>query len=239
MWIVRTVILLGVVGSLSCGLAGGSSEEARIDCCTCLVNERCVRADEYEFCKDALERGSLQISGLRSLTCDSDACVEAGQCRSVSPNSGSNTDAPPASGGDDPPPWSEPDDPPPRESSATYTLTVVDAEYYESKSNAAVWDGGFGGFRRPDPYVIVQVDGERVGVTRTRQDTFYPEWNERFTVRLSSTSRLTFILMDDDGADDDRAGEYTVTDLDSAIATGGQSVRPSGSVSNLSFLLDP
>lgn len=204
------------------------SNEGGNDCCFCLVNEGCLMASEYEFCKDALARGTLQLGALRSLTCDVDACVEAGECRRIEPAA----DAPPPDAG-------SPAAPPPDRSGREYRLSELSAEFDATKSNGTDWDVGLGGYVRPDPYVIVEVDGERIGTTSTRQDTYYPEWSNSFTVTLSAASRLTFIFMDEDLADDDRAGTYTVDDLQGAIASGGRSESLNGAIRAVSFRLEP
>ena len=79
-WSFRLAAVLPLLAS--CG-EEAADEPAGSKCCTCLVNEGCVKASEYEFCKDTLASGgALQLSGLRDFTCNEDACVEANKCAS-------------------------------------------------------------------------------------------------------------------------------------------------------------
>ncbi len=223
---------------LGCGLEEKAAEDSAVTCCTCLVNEACVRASEYEFCKDTLARGgSLQLSGLRDFTCNEEACVEANQCGSRSPGGGEGSDS-----AADSKPGSVPDDTGSNVDdgdlggTGQYVLTVESAEFDQSDLGGLAWDF-FEADRPPDPFVSVRIDGMEIGTTETLSNTYSPTWTDTFVFDAGPTTELSFRFFDyDDDTDDDYGGEYVVGDLASAISNGGETVSLSRiAVSRLTY----
>lgn len=211
----RSAGLLVVAGTLALSCGAETTEEAATDCCMCLVDEGCVKPDEYDFCKDALKRGQLRISGLRSLTCDSDACVARKQCSSggdsgssPEPSDDEDNETPSGGGGGD-----------------EYVLIVESAVYGEVDQDGEDWDL-LPGDAPPDPFVSVRIDGESIGTTSTVADDYRPAWTDEFVLSVGSSTTLAFRFFDADGiSGDDYGGEYIVEDLEGAIADGGRSVQ--------------
>jgi hypothetical protein len=76
--------LLVVAVFAFCSLAIGCDleEEGAEECCKCLVKYNCIDSDEYDYCKDQLAGGdSIELSGWDLLTCNDEACIEAGKCQ--------------------------------------------------------------------------------------------------------------------------------------------------------------
>lgn len=223
-----------------------AAEDAAVTCCQCLVNEGCVRASEYELCRDTLERGgALRLSGLRDLACNEDACVEANQCASRSgtgaSSSGDDSSDDDSSGddssGDDSSGDGPGDDP---VGGNAYVLVVDSAEYAATDLDGAAWDL-FGGDEPPDAFVSVRIDGESIGVTDTAYDTYSPTWDDEFVFTATRSTTLSFRFFDlDDASGDDFGGEFIVEDLALAIDEGGASVALEGiAVQRLTFSIRP
>ncbi len=200
-------------------------------CCTCLVNEGCIDASEYEFCKDNLASGgSVQLSGVRVLSCDEDACVASFECSSMGSSDGGDV----SPSADEP----TPDEvrPPDRENDV-FVIRVEGAEYGGSDLNGADWDV----FDQPDPFVSVRIDGVSIGTTSTVIDTYYPAWSDQFVFTLRPSTRLSFRFFDaDDVSGDDYGGEFFVQDLAGAIRDGGRSESISGiAVDEIAYTIRP
>lgn len=229
-----TVIGFAVLVLNSCGTEEDARQESAEECCTCLVNVQCVRADEYAFCKDTLEEGgSLEVRGLRSLTCDSSECVRAGQCASAGSSAPSGSEGSTSNGSG---PGALPDDgntDEPSSGAGDYILTVHNAEYGGVDLDGANWDI----FDAPDPFVSVRINGESIGTTSTVVDTFYPEWSDTFAFDAPAGTSLSFRFFDaDDVSGDDYGGEHFVEDLADAIASGGRSEStPDTAVVNVTY----
>jgi hypothetical protein len=218
-----------------------AAEDSAVDCCTCLVNEGCVRTSEYDLCKDTLERGgALQLSGLRDLTCNDDACFEANRCASRTPSGGGNGEASVEGSGDEPAAPADVDGNASGGSGDEYVLVVESATYDNTDLNGQDWDL-FGGDVPPDAFVSVRIDGESIGVTETAYDDYTPSWNDEFVFRAGRSTTLSFRFFDlDDASGDDFGGEYVVEDLQAVIDRGGASVSLRGiAVSELTFSIRP
>jgi hypothetical protein len=121
----------------------------------------------------------------------------------------------------------------------SYSITVVSATAAEDDPNGESWDGFRGA---PDLYVSVRIDGESIGTTGTKQDTYSPDWYDSFNVRLFRTTKLVFRVIDEDatagGAD--VALDLSVSDLEDAIKNGGGSYSSSGyGITGLDFTIEP
>lgn len=226
----------------ACGIPSGGDDSEAETCCLCLVDVGCVRANEYDFCKDTLESGSsLEVSGLRSLTCDETACMEANRCASVDPSVGSNSGTPPAEPPAAPNPNNDDDRTEPGNGgSGRYLLTVHGAEFSATDLNGANWDV-FRGDVPPDAYVSVRIDGESIGVTSTAPDTYSPTWEDEFPFTFEPSTTLSFRFFDyDDVSGNDYGGEFFVSNLSAAVRDGGRSESISGiAVSEISYSIRP
>lgn len=120
----------------------------------------------------------------------------------------------------------------------SYTLTVVSATAGEGDPNGEYWDG-FGG--APDLYVSVRIDGDSIGVTSTKQDTYSPEWYKSFNVRFYRTTSLVLRVYDEDLSANDHALDLSVPDLAGAVRDGGGSYSTSGNlgITSLDFVIEP
>lgn len=120
----------------------------------------------------------------------------------------------------------------------SYSITVVSATAAEGDPNGEYWDA-FGG--APDLYVSVRIDGDSIGVTSTKQDTYSPDWYESFNVRLYRTTDLVFRVIDEDVSASDGALDLSVPDLEGAIKNGGGSYSSSGGygITSLDFTIEP
>jgi hypothetical protein len=92
------------------------------------------------------------------------------------------------------------------------TLTLAKATDFSGfGDDGKPWDSD----GQPDPYARLEVESlgkaaEVVCETATVQDTDTPQWNKPCTVSLDSTSKLTFSVWDEDGAQDTRMLQATV-----------------------------
>lgn len=120
----------------------------------------------------------------------------------------------------------------------SYSITVVSATAAEGNPNGDYWDV-FGG--APDLYVSVRIDGDSIGVTRTKRDTYSPEWYQSFSVRLFSSTNLVFRVLEEDISANDHALDLNIPDLQGAIRDGGGSYSSSGGygIQSLDFIIEP
>lgn len=81
-----------------------------------------------------------------------------------------------------------------------YEVVVSAADYPERKSNGDCWDIGCGA---PDPFVNVWVDGDFVGGTPVRQDTFHPTWDPDGSGELGRATILAGSVFDLEASDAD------------------------------------
>lgn len=102
----------------------------------------------------------------------------------------------------------------------TYSITVVEARLYERDQNGAAWDSLSGA---PDMYVSVLIDGSSIGVTRTRQDTYSPTWNQAFDARLFRDTEVSFYFVDEDPFASDGVLNLRLFNLQASIQGGGGS----------------
>jgi len=120
----------------------------------------------------------------------------------------------------------------------SYTITVLGANAGEGDPNGEYWDGAAGA---PDFFVSVRLDGESIGVTSVEDNTYSPQWNESFSVRLFRTTSLSFRVIDEDVSSDDLALDLSVEDLGDLIAGGGGSYSSSVNlgITSFDFAIDP
>ncbi len=81
-----------------------------------------------------------------------------------------------------------------------YELVMRAAVYPERRPDGQCWDAACGA---PDPFVNVWVDGEFVGGTPTRQDTFRPEWDVNSDGELGRVTVLPGSIIDIEAGDED------------------------------------
>ncbi len=85
-----------------------------------------------------------------------------------------------------------------------YRVTIRDGELPATKPEGGLWDEGTEEQTRPDPYVVIKVDGVEIGRTSTQQDTWFPTWNEVGEAQFIAGSRLEMTLFDEDLIADDQ-----------------------------------
>lgn len=71
-----------------------------------------------------------------------------------------------------------------------YTIGSFSAEIVSSEQN---WDISGGA---PDPYVCVKVDGELLGCTVAKENTWRPSWSESWNFNPSPGSEIQFLVYD-------------------------------------------
>lgn len=77
-----------------------------------------------------------------------------------------------------------------------YQFKILNAKIPERRPDGTTWDP-LGG--APDPWVKLVIDGNTVGSTKTRSDTFSPVWNESLPwARVYENSRVELFLYDED-----------------------------------------
>jgi len=91
-----------------------------------------------------------------------------------------------------------------------YLITVVEARIAPKKSRFARWDTGFGKMTLPDPFVVIEIAGERL-TTKVVQNDLNPRWNASRLFVLKGDERVYLSVYDKDLRSNDLIGKIELT----------------------------
>lgn len=91
-----------------------------------------------------------------------------------------------------------------------FEVVVVSA----TSATNADWDGGGGA---PDPFVVIEADGDGGCATSTKDDDFEPRWNESCRVVLSEGGKLEISMYDEDVTSNDTMLTYKASGSDELV----------------------
>ncbi|MCK6512106.1 hypothetical protein L6R29_19405 [Myxococcota bacterium] len=91
-----------------------------------------------------------------------------------------------------------------------YLITVVEARIAPKKSRFARWDTGFGKMTLPDPFVVMEIAGERL-TTKVVQNDLNPRWNASRLFVLKGNERVYLSVYDKDLRSNDLIGKIELS----------------------------
>ncbi len=91
-----------------------------------------------------------------------------------------------------------------------YLLTIVEARIAPKKSRFFRWDGGIGKMALPDPFVVLEIAGERL-TTKVVQNDLNPRWNASRLFVLKGDERVYLSVYDKDLRSNDLIGKIELT----------------------------
>ncbi len=116
----------------------------------------------------------------------------------------------------------------------TWHLSFDEVELVAERSAGEPWDAAAG---LPDPYVVVQLDGQEVCSTAVDGDTVSPRWAEGCTLPLDEESAVGILIVDEDGPADEVIAAWTLGQPFCPACLGIGEARLEGDPHVLDFLL--
>jgi len=69
---------------------------------------------------------------------------------------------------------------------STVEMKIERAQIEYTKPNGYKWDIGGSSMSKPDPFVVIKVNGRIQFETEIKKDTHSPEWNQTFSINFES-----------------------------------------------------